>query len=62
MIALGRWDEFRLHVRGAFNNGLTLDDLKEMILQSAVYVGVPAANAAIHDAQEAIAELSVRSP
>src|SRR5262245_27725651 len=41
-IALGRWEEFRIHVRGAFNNGLTRDELKEIILQSAVYAGVPA--------------------
>ena len=52
----------RRHVHGAFNNGLTQDDLKELILQSAVYAGVPAANAAIHRAQEVIAVLSVRSP
>lgn len=56
-IALGRWDEFRLHVRAAFNNGLTQDDLKEVILQSAIYAGVPAANTAMHQAEEVIAEL-----
>lgn len=56
-IALGRWEEFRLHVRAAFNNGLTQDDIKEVILQSAVYAGVPAANTAVHHAEEVITEL-----
>lgn len=56
-IALGRWEEFSLHVRGAFNNGLTQDEVKEVILQSAIYAGVPAANTAIHHAQAVISEL-----
>lgn len=56
-IALGRWEEFRLHIRGAFNNGLTQDEIKEVILQSAIYAGLPAANTAFHHAQEVIAEL-----
>jgi 4-carboxymuconolactone decarboxylase len=55
-IALGRWEEFRIHVRGAFNNGLTRDELKEVILQSAIYAGLPAANTAMHHAQELLAE------
>ena len=57
-IALGRWEEFRLHVQAAFNNGLTPDDIKEVILQSAIYAGVPAANTAIHHAQAVISELN----
>jgi 4-carboxymuconolactone decarboxylase len=56
-IALGRWDEFRIHVRGAFNNGLTQDELKELIMHSAIYAGVPAANSAVHHAEEIIREL-----
>jgi 4-carboxymuconolactone decarboxylase len=56
-IALGRWDEFRIHVRGAFNNGLTQDELKELIMHSAIYAGVPAANTAVHHAEEIIREL-----
>ena len=55
-IALGRWEEFRLHVRAAFNNGVTQDELKEVILQSAIYAGVPAANTAFHHAQAVMAE------
>jgi 4-carboxymuconolactone decarboxylase len=54
-IALGAWDEFRLHVRGAFNNGLTEAELKEVILQAAIYCGVPAANHAFKEAAAMIA-------
>ncbi len=56
-IALGRWDEFRGHVRGAFNNGLTQEELKELIMHSAIYAGVPAANTAMHQAGDVIHEL-----
>ena len=56
MIALGHWDEFRLHVRAAFNNGLTESEVKEVILQAAIYCGVPAANHAFKEAAEIIAE------
>jgi 4-carboxymuconolactone decarboxylase len=56
-IALGRWEEFRLHIRGAFNNGVTRDELKEVIMQSAIYAGLPAANTAIHHAEDVLAEL-----
>ena len=56
MIALGAWDEFRMHVRAAFNNGLTEDDIKEVILQAAIYCGVPAANHAFKEAAGVIAE------
>jgi 4-carboxymuconolactone decarboxylase len=57
MVALNREDEFRMHVRAAFNNGVTRDDIKEMLLQCAIYCGVPAANAAFHSAQEVFAEM-----
>jgi 4-carboxymuconolactone decarboxylase len=56
MIALGHWDEFRLHVRAAFNNGLTESDIKEVILQAAIYCGVPAANHAFREAAQVLAE------
>lgn len=56
MIALGRWEEFRLHVRAAFNNGLGKDEIKEVILQAAIYCGVPAANHAVHEAETVFAE------
>jgi 4-carboxymuconolactone decarboxylase len=45
LIALGQWDEFRLHAAAAVREGgFTLDDLKEIVLQQAIYCGVPAAN------------------
>src|SRR4051794_15032852 len=48
MIALNRPEELRLHLRAAKNNGVTLDEIKEVFLQSAIYCGVPAANNAFH--------------
>lgn len=53
--ALGRWEEFRLHVRAGLDGGLTPDDLKEMLLQLAIYAGVPAANTGFHAVQEIMA-------
>ena len=44
LLALGRDDEFVLHVRGALNNGLTREEIREVLLHAAVYCGVPAAN------------------
>jgi 4-carboxymuconolactone decarboxylase len=59
MVALAQWDEFRLHVRAALaEGGLTPDDIKEIILQQAIYCGVPAANHAFKEAAEVIAELA----
>ena len=57
MIALNRGDEFRMHVRAAANNGVTRDEIKEVLLQCAIYCGVPAANAAFHQAQEVFADM-----
>jgi 4-carboxymuconolactone decarboxylase len=57
MVALNRGDEFRLHVRAAANNGVTRDEIKEVLLQCAIYCGVPAANAAFHMAQEVFGEI-----
>src|SRR5277367_3081121 len=57
MVALNRGDEFRLHVKAAFNNGVTRDEIKEVLLQSAVYCGVPAANSAFHNAADVFKEM-----
>jgi len=57
MVALNRGEEFRLHVRAAFNNGVTRDEIKEVLLQTAIYCGVPAANSAFQAAEEVFAEL-----
>ena len=54
--ALGREGELALHVRGALNNGLTPDEIGEVILHTAIYAGVPAANAALAVAQRVLDE------
>ena len=50
--SLGRWEEFRLHVRTGLAAELEMPDLKEVLLQVAVYAGVPAANTGFHIAVE----------
>src|SRR5260221_10779333 len=57
MVALNRGEEFRMHVRAAFNNGVTRDQIKEVLLQTAIYCGVPAANSAFHLAAEVFDEM-----
>ena len=57
MVALNRNDEFRMHVRAALNNEVTREEIQELLLQSAIYCGVPAANAAFHVAQGVFAEI-----
>ena len=58
-IALGRWEEFRLHTRAALEqNGLTEDEIREVLIQSAIYAGVPAANTAFHMVEEMLAEMA----
>jgi 3-oxoadipate enol-lactonase/4-carboxymuconolactone decarboxylase len=55
--SLGRWEEFALHVRAGFMHELELCDLKEVLLQTAIYAGVPAANTGFHVANEEIEKL-----
>ena len=58
MVALGRWEEFALHVRAALQSGdLTQDDVKEVLLQSAIFCGIPAANHAFKEARAVIESL-----
>jgi alkylhydroperoxidase/carboxymuconolactone decarboxylase family protein YurZ len=59
MIALKQWEEFRLPVRAGLSDGLTRDDVKEVILQATVYCGAPAGNHAMHEAAEVFEELDV---
>jgi 4-carboxymuconolactone decarboxylase/3-oxoadipate enol-lactonase/4-carboxymuconolactone decarboxylase len=60
MMALGQWDEFRLHVRAALTDGgFTADDIKEILLQQAIYCGVPAANHAVKEAASVVQELGL---
>jgi 4-carboxymuconolactone decarboxylase len=61
MVALNRPDEFKLHVRAAFNNGVTRDEIREVLLQCTIYCGVPAANSAFHMAEEAFAQMDAKS-
>jgi alkylhydroperoxidase/carboxymuconolactone decarboxylase family protein YurZ len=56
LIALGRDKELAAHIRAARRNGLTDDEIKEVLLHSAIYCGVPAANAAFAIAQDVLAE------
>jgi 4-carboxymuconolactone decarboxylase len=61
-VALGRWEEFRLHVRAALVHGtLTPDDVKEVLLQQAVYCGLPAANQAFTELSAVLHELGPRT-
>ncbi len=48
MVALNRGEELALHLRAAKNNGVTRDQIKEVLMQTAIYCGVPAANSAFH--------------
>ncbi|MBR1222863.1 carboxymuconolactone decarboxylase family protein [Bradyrhizobium sp. U87765 SZCCT0131] len=62
MLALGQWDEFRMHVRAALTEGgFTADDIKEILLQQAIYCGVPAANHATKEAAAVLKELGLLS-
>ena len=61
MVALGKMEELEMHVRAALRNGLTEDEIGEVLLQCAVYCGVPAANAAFAAAQRVLAEESNRN-
>jgi 4-carboxymuconolactone decarboxylase len=58
MMAIGRWEEFRMHVRAALiEGGLSSDDIKEIILQQAIYCGVPVGNHAFREAGAVLKEL-----
>ena len=56
LTALGKAPELKLHVRGALNNGVSKEEIKEVFLQAAVYCGVPAAVEAFRCAREVFAE------
>ena len=52
MVALNREEELRMHLRAALNNGVTREQIREVLLQTAIYCGVPAANTAFRIAEE----------
>jgi 4-carboxymuconolactone decarboxylase len=61
MLALDKWDEFGMHVRAALTEGgFTPDDIKEIILQQAIYCGVPAANHAFKEAADVIGDVKAK--
>ena len=60
LTALGRENEIEMHVRGALRNGLTPDEIGEVLLHTAIYAGVPAANAAFAIAQRVIEDQAAR--
>jgi len=56
MVALNRPDELRMHLRAALNVGVTREQIQEVLLQTAIYCGLPAANSAFHIAMEVVFE------
>ncbi len=59
LLALDKWEEFQMHVRAALaEGGFTPDDIKEIILQQAIYCGVPAANTAFRLASEIVKDMA----
>lgn len=62
LLALGRNDELRMHLRACFDNGVTRDELKELMLHCALYAGLPAANTAMHMAEEILQERADANP
>jgi 4-carboxymuconolactone decarboxylase len=56
IVALNRPDELRMHLLAAMNNGVTREEIQEVLLQTAIYCGVPAANSAFHLAQEVFSQ------
>jgi len=61
MVALNREEEFKMHVHGAFNNGVTRAEIEEVLLHSAIYCGLPAANNAFHWAQQVFESLDSKT-
>ncbi|MEB3766413.1 4-carboxymuconolactone decarboxylase [Acinetobacter sp. MD2] len=59
LLGLGREAELRMHLRACFNNGVSKDELKELILHCSLYAGLPAANAAMHMAEEVFQDLGI---
>jgi 4-carboxymuconolactone decarboxylase len=61
LVALNREPEFRMHIRAALNNGVTTDEIRELLIHAGIYCGLPAANAAIQAAEQVIRETRDRS-
>jgi 4-carboxymuconolactone decarboxylase len=52
-----QWDEFRVHVRGALNNGMTRDEIKEVLIHAGAYGGLPVARTGFREAEAVFAEI-----
>lgn len=61
LVALNREPEFRMHLKAALSLGITRDEIQEVLLQAAIYCGVPAANSAFHAAEEVFDHLDARN-
>lgn len=61
LVAHGHWEELAMHIRAALNNGLSRDEIKEILLQTAIYCSVPSANSAFKTAQKVFAEIDAAS-
>ena len=61
LVALNREAEFRMHIRAALNNGVTPEEIREVLIHAGIYCGLPAANAAIQAAEQVIKETKDRS-
>jgi 4-carboxymuconolactone decarboxylase len=60
-LAMGRWEELRMHVRAALEHGgMSIDDIKEIFLQQTIYCGFPIANTGFHHLAEIVEELKAR--
>jgi 4-carboxymuconolactone decarboxylase len=57
MVAHGHWEELAMHIRAAIRNGLSRDEIKEILLQTAIYCGVPSANTAFKTAQQVFQQM-----
>jgi 4-carboxymuconolactone decarboxylase len=61
LVALNREPEYRMHIRAALNNGVTTEEIREVLIHAGIYCGLPAANAAIQVAEQVIKETKDRS-
>ena len=61
LVALNHEQEFRMHLKAALSIGITREEIQELLLQAAIYCGVPAANSAFHAAQEVFDHLDAKS-
>ena len=62
LVALNRNEEFRMHVKAALSIGVSKEEIQELLLQAAVYCGLPAANSAFHAAEEIFDSLDKKKP